>query len=839
MQVQLTNAGAALLNANTGPITLTTCEFGSGVNYIPEPTATGLQGTELFSTAPTAPVAVNANIVVYSVYVDYTAASFSFGEFGLFTEDGTLFAIGANTTLINKIQQTSETVGNSLRLDVYLSMVSTNYAMWLNLAESDNGFRCAVLTSIDQLPQAEDATPNMYIVAALSQFQSAFIAYTDRNALWAFDAYSFASGASATISAFDSQSVTIPVSQYNSLMAPGYLGQVILQFTSGVLYSTCRYVSSAVVTGDTATLGFDNPIMLLPNVNDTVTVYVRQIDSTELTIPIATTSTLGGVIVGEYLTVNSNGVLSINTSALPYPVTSVSGQTGAVVVQAENNNSASGTTLIADSGATDGTIKLKTIVAGTNITLSADANSNLVITNSYSLPVATTTVLGGVKAPTSGIITIAGDGTLGLGFSPVTSVNGQTGAVTLDIPAAYTLPAATTSALGGIIVGTGLTVNGSGVLSATGSTYTLPVATSSVLGGVKIGANVTVAGDGTISVAAPYALPNATTSSLGGVIVGSGLSVSGGVLSVSAVGGVTSVDGQTGAVTVEATDNNAATGTTLIVDGGSTTGTIKLKTIVAGTGITLAADTNGNLQINGSSSYTLPAATTSTLGGVIIGSGINVSAGTISVTPYTLPDATTSVLGGVIVGSGINVSSGTISVPVATTSTTGTIIVGSGLSITSGVLSATATGGVTTFNTRSGAVVFEASDLTAVGGATTANVAAAKYYDIVGGAAGQVLASQIVCLHVAVRTITLAANFAGSAAYAGTAPTAATSLNVLVAGTSVGTISFAAGSQTATFTTVGGTAVTINPAQIVEIVASATADTTFANAAITLLGVAT
>jgi hypothetical protein len=781
MQVQLTNAGAALLNANTGPITLTTCEFGSGVNYIPEPTATGLQGTELFSTAPAAPVAVNANIVVYSVYVDYTAASFSFGEFGLFTEDGTLFAVGANTTLINKIQQTSETVGNSLRLDVYLSMVSTNYAMWLNLAESDNGFRCAVLTSIDQLPQAEDATPNMYIVAALSQFQSAFIAYTDRNALWAFDAYSFASGASATISAFDSQSVTIPVSQYNSLMAPGYLGQVILQFTSGVLYSTCRYVSSAVVTGETATLGFDNPIMLLPNVNDTVTVYVRQIDSTELTIPIATTSTLGGVIVGEYLTVNSSGVLSINTSALPYPVTSVSGQTGAVVIQAENNNSASGTTLITDSGATDGTIKLKTIVAGTNITLSADANSNLVITNSYSLPVATTTVLGGVKAPTSGIITIAGDGTLGLGFSPVTSVNGQTGAVTLDIPAAYTLPAATTSALGGVIVGTGLTVNGSGVLNATGSTYTLPVATSSVLGGVKIGTNVTVAGDGTISVATPYALPNATTSSLGGVIVGSGLSVSGGVLSVSAVGGVTSVDGQTGVVTVEATDNNAATGTTLIVDGGSTTGNIKLKTIVAGTGITLAADTNGNLQINGSS-YTLPAATTSTLGGVIVGSG---------------------------------------------------------LSITSGVLSVTATGGVTTFNTRSGAVVFEVGDLTGVGGATTANVAAAKYYDIVGGAAGQVLASQIVCLHVAVRTITLPVNFAGSAAYAATAPTAATSLNVLVAGTSVGTISFAAGSQTATFTTVGGTAVTINPAQIVEIVASATADTTFATTAITLLGVAT
>jgi hypothetical protein len=50
-------------------------------------------------------------------------------------------------------------------------------------------------------------------------------------------------------------------------------------------------------------------------------------------------------------------------------------------------------------------------------------------------------------------------------FGPVTSVNGQTGAVTISGSGTYTLPAATVSTLGGVIVGNGLSVS-SGTLSA-------------------------------------------------------------------------------------------------------------------------------------------------------------------------------------------------------------------------------------------------------------------------------------------------------------------------------------------------------------------------------------
>lgn len=67
-------------------------------------------------------------------------------------------------------------------------------------------------------------------------------------------------------------------------------------------------------------------------------------------------------------------------------------------------------------------------------------------------------------------------------------------------------------------------------LGAIANLYTLPTATGSVLGGVKIGSGVTIT-DGVISVSS-YTLPNATVSTLGGVIVGTGLGVSTGTVSV-------------------------------------------------------------------------------------------------------------------------------------------------------------------------------------------------------------------------------------------------------------------------------------------------------------------
>jgi hypothetical protein len=94
----------------------------------------------------------------------------------------------------------------------------------------------------------------------------------------------------------------------------------------------------------------------------------------------------------------------------------------------------------------------------------------------------------------------------------------------------FVLTPATTTVLGGVKIGSGISVTPDGTISVNQQqSYTLPVATSNILGGVKIGSGINVTVDGTISTT----LPIATTSVLGGVIVGSGLAITqAGVLSV-------------------------------------------------------------------------------------------------------------------------------------------------------------------------------------------------------------------------------------------------------------------------------------------------------------------
>ena len=119
----------------------------------------------------------------------------------------------------------------------------------------------------------------------------------------------------------------------------------------------------------------------------------------------------------------------------------------------------------------------------------------------YVLPIATGTALGGVMIGTGLAITAAG--VLSAAATPLTP--------------------ATAAVLGGIKVGTGLSVTADGTLSSA-SAYTLPIATATVLGGIKIGTGLTAAADGTVSAAATALIP-ATATVLGGIKVGTGLTV--------------------------------------------------------------------------------------------------------------------------------------------------------------------------------------------------------------------------------------------------------------------------------------------------------------------------
>ena len=269
----------------------------------------------------------------------------------------------------------------------------------------------------------------------------------------------------------------------------------------------------------------------------------------------------------------------------------------------------------------------------------------------YTLPVATATILGGVK--TGSRITIAADGTISANPQAWTDITDKPTFATVatsgnyndltnrpTIPAAYTLPPATASVLGGIKVGSGMSVTADGTLSATTTggittetdptvpthvksittanianwntaftwgdhatqgymkNYTLPIATATVLGGVKTGSRITIADDGTIS-ANPQAWTDIT-----GKPTFAAVATSGNYNSLSNLPTIP-------APQVNA-DWNATSGVSQILN----------KPTIP-------------------TAYTLPAATASVLGGVKTGSRITIATdGTISANPQAWTDIT-------------------------------------------------------------------------------------------------------------------------------------------------------------------------------------------------------
>src|SRR3990170_3753325 len=106
MNFVITNAG--LLSANSanagGPkINITTFKVGAAVAYSPNISDTGLHGSILHTAAPSSYNVLSATQIEYVLTMNDTLGDFSFGEIGLYLEDGTLFAISSLAQTQQKI----------------------------------------------------------------------------------------------------------------------------------------------------------------------------------------------------------------------------------------------------------------------------------------------------------------------------------------------------------------------------------------------------------------------------------------------------------------------------------------------------------------------------------------------------------------------------------------------------------------------------------------------------------------------------------------------------------------------------------------------------------------
>lgn len=216
-------------------------------------------------------------------------------------------------------------------------------------------------------------------------------------------------------------------------------------------------------------------------------------------LPPADINTLGGVIIGDNITVDTDGKISTHP---PYVLPQATNSTLGGVKIGENLSIQSDGTLSVPNATstTAGVVK-----AGNNINIGADGTISGI---AYNLPVATSSELGGVKIGKN--VETLGDGTLSVPIATKTKAGvvkagtniniADDGTISTD---AYQLPTATALRLGGVRIGKYLSVDSEGLLNATGVPA---VASKTDLGGVIVGNNINVNTDGVISVTLPTKL---------------------------------------------------------------------------------------------------------------------------------------------------------------------------------------------------------------------------------------------------------------------------------------------------------------------------------------------
>ena len=290
-------------------------------------------------------------------------------------------------------------------------------------------------------------------------------------------------------------------------------------------------------------------------------------------LPVATPSTLGGIKIGDGLIATSAGNMSV----------SAANNRGIGV------NSEGLSLYLTPHGAS--MITTYNIGPQTFLHFSYDTNTFSAITGvtgilaaKLALKGGTSATIGGARPMSTSGIGYNSNGSIWIKYGSGLSMSGDGSLICTA--SSYTLPTATSATLGGIKVGDGLGISGSGVLYNSIGAYTLPTATSATLGGVKVGDGLGISGDGVLyGTVQPYTLPNATSGTTGGIRLGSGVAVSG--------------------------SNNLY----IPIATSASPGIAKI-----GTGLAMSGDTVYNTV----SSYTLPIATSGTLGGVKISNRFDV-----------------------------------------------------------------------------------------------------------------------------------------------------------------------------------------------------------------------
>lgn len=270
MQLVLTTAGLAAINAATGPVTVVSYKLGTAYAYTPSVSDTDIHGSSVYTGVPSAPITVNSNTYKYSVVLDATTGPFTFGEVGFYLPGNVLFAIGSFPTLQQKTVASNSTVAQVIHLDCYVTISGSNAALFLDAINSNGQGFIPLVVAIDDLPQPSNAESNLYNAVDPQDLNTVRLASSTGD-VWTVTGYERA-GISGTVVSASATAVRVLLNQSFSSVTHN---SSFLQFFSGPLMGICRTVYDTAIVGTDTILTLAVQLATLPSVGDLVEIHTR------------------------------------------------------------------------------------------------------------------------------------------------------------------------------------------------------------------------------------------------------------------------------------------------------------------------------------------------------------------------------------------------------------------------------------------------------------------------------------------------------------------------------------------------------------------------------------
>jgi len=267
MHFVLTTAGLEAINANPStPPTLSAYQLGSASNYLPQPEDTDLHGSDLYGGIPSVPIVQANNLTKYTIFLDASVGTFAFGEVALFLPGNVLFALGVASLPIQKTASSGAIKGNSLSIDCYVSTTGTTYAIYAELGNTSSNLNVPAVSSIDSLPSAYQAFPNLY-QAPSPDFNGSVLVYSNGGE-WSFTGYE-----EVVVNSPITSASPLSVSIASGGISPVFAGELILQMIDGVSAGSVRVVTGFSSLTNTYAVG--SPFSNVPQVGNYVKVFKK------------------------------------------------------------------------------------------------------------------------------------------------------------------------------------------------------------------------------------------------------------------------------------------------------------------------------------------------------------------------------------------------------------------------------------------------------------------------------------------------------------------------------------------------------------------------------------